>query len=216
MRFDDAVRWFGGESGHGGHGGRHGGPGAPGAPGGFGGRGRGRPGFGFGGPGWAEMFRERPQRAERGGVRYLVLDAVRDTPRHGYEIMTVIGERTGGAYKPSPGVVYPTLQMLEELGHVKVAEVEGKKVYAITPAGTADLAEHGDEVASFYEQSEDVWEDHRDDLQAVMHRVRGLVHSFRRAARRGRLTPDVMKKIRAILEETATRLEAVVGLDDER
>lgn len=167
---------------------------------------------------WQEMFRERPQRAERGNVRYLVLDALRDTPRHGYEIMSVIADRTGGAYKPSPGVVYPTLQMLEELGHVKVAEVEGKKVYAITPAGTADLAEHREDVASFYEQSEsdDVWADYRGEIHAVMQRVRGLARGFRRAARRGRLTPDAMGKIRAILDEAAVKLEAIVGADDER
>ncbi len=222
MYFDDLARWFGeNEGGRGGrrhgNGGRggHGGPGGPGpgprGRGGFGGFG----GFGFGGPGgWQDMFRERPQRAERGNVRYLVLDALRDTARHGYEIMQVIAERTRGAYKPSPGVIYPTLQMLEELGHVRVTEVDGKKVYAITPAGTADLGEHREDVASFYEQSEDVWDDHADELRDFMHRMRGLVRAFRRAGRRGRLTPDAMTKVREILREAAIKLEAIVGRDD--
>src|SRR4051794_14383715 len=103
MYFEDGPRWFAGPRGP-----RH--------------RGRGFGGGWGGGPGgrggWPSFMGERPPRAERGGVRYLVLDAVRETPRHGYEIMAAIEERSGGAYRPSPGVVYPTLQMLEEFGHV--------------------------------------------------------------------------------------------------
>ena len=183
------------------------GPGGP-------GRGSFGPGGRFGGRGeWQELFGERPPRAERGGVRYLVLDAVSETPRHGYEIMAAIAERANGRYKPSPGVVYPTLQLLEELGHVKVTERDEKKVYAITAAGKADLAEHTDEVASFYEQSEDVWDDHAEELRDFMHRVRGLIRAFRRAARRGRLTPQTMAKVRAILDEALGKLEA---LDSDR
>src|SRR3569623_1684378 len=143
----DHGRWFGGDGpGRGRHGrrggpmgGRRGGPGGPRGP--FG------PGGPFGGRGeWQELFGERPPRAERGGVRYLVLDAVNEQPRRGYEIMAAIAERANGRYKPSPGVVYPTLQLLEELGHVKVAERDEKKVYAITAAGKADLAEHAEAI----------------------------------------------------------------------
>src|SRR5262245_17360701 len=136
MFFDEQRSWFGVGYGRGprrGHGGR---------------RGDG------GGRGWPDLFGDRPPRAERGGVRYLVLAAIADTPRHGYEIMAVIEERSGGAYRPSPGVIYPTLQLLEELGHVKVSERDGKKIYAITGAGTLDLDAHRDDVTSFYEQAE--------------------------------------------------------------
>jgi DNA-binding PadR family transcriptional regulator len=156
------------------------------------------------------MFRDRPPRAERGGVRYLVLDAIADQPRHGYEIMSAIAERSGGSYKPSPGVIYPTLQMLEELGHVKVTERDDKKVYTITAAGKADLEEHRDEVDAFYERSEDVWEDHAEELRDFMMRIRGLVRAFRRSARRGRLTPKTMSKVRSILDEAIDKLEAAV------
>lgn len=163
-----------------------------------------------GGRGWQGMFGDRPPRPERGGVRYLVLDAIRETPRHGYEIMATIEERSGGAYRPSPGVIYPTLQLLEELGHVRVTEREDKKVYAITAAGTRDLEEHRDEVASFYEQSEDVWDDHGDALHDVLDRVRRLLRAFGRAARRGRLTPARMKSVRSILDEAVAKLEKIV------
>jgi DNA-binding PadR family transcriptional regulator len=143
-------------------------------------------------------------------VRYLVLAAIADTPRHGYEIMAVIEQRSGGAYRPSPGVIYPTLQLLEELGHVKVSERDGKKIYAITGAGTLDLDEHRDEVTNFYEQAEDVWEDHGDALHDVMDRVRRLLRAFRRTARRGRLTPSRLARVRAILDEAVAKLEALV------
>jgi DNA-binding PadR family transcriptional regulator len=196
MFFDEQRSWFGGERGRGPHrphGSRRGGDG--------GGRG-----------GWSDLFGDRPPRAERGGVRYLVLDAIADTPRHGYEIMAVIEERSGGAYRPSPGVVYPTLQLLEELDHVRVSERDGKKIYAITAAGTRELEDHRDEVKSFYEQSEDVWHDHGDALRDVMDRVRRLLRAFGRTARRGRLTPARLSKVRAILDEAVAKLEAL--LDD--
>lgn len=194
MFFDEQRSWF-----MGGRGGRGRGP-----------HGGGRRGGEGGGRGWWDLFGDRPPRAERGGVRYLVLAAIADTPRHGYEIMAVIEERSGGSYRPSPGVIYPTLQLLEELGHVRASERDGKKIYAITAAGTRELEEHRDEVSSFYEQSEDVWEDHADAVRDVADRVRRLVRAFRRTVRRGRLTPARMARVRAILDEAVTKLEALV------
>jgi DNA-binding PadR family transcriptional regulator len=193
MFFDEARHWFGGGHGRG-----------PRRPHGGGRRGDGS------GRGWPDLFGDRPPRAERGGVRYLVLAAIEETPRHGYEIMAVIEQRSGGAYRPSPGVIYPTLQLLEELGHVKVSERDDKKTYAITAAGIRELGEHREEVTSFYEQSEDVWEDHGDALRDVMDRVRRLLRAFRRTARRGRLTPARLTKVRQILDEAVAKLEALV------
>ncbi len=211
MNFEDMQRWFTAGRGRGHHG--RGGPfgGDRGGP--FGGD-RGGP---FGGRrGFSELFGDRPQRAERGGVRYLVLDAVSEAPRHGYEIMQVIEDRSRQAYRPSPGVIYPTLQMLEELGHVKVTEKEEKRVYAITAAGTRDLEAHRDEVASFYEQSEDALDDYPVELGDLMHMVKRLLRAFRRSARRGRLTAEVMAQVRTTLEEAVTKLETLVDADPPR
>src|SRR5262245_7948062 len=100
-----------------------------------------RPGWGgWSGPGrrgrdfgfFASLFGEPGPRAERGGVKYLVLDAVADGPRHGYEIMQVMEERSKGAYRPSPGVIYPTLQLLDETGLLRSSEKDGRKIYEIT------------------------------------------------------------------------------------
>ena len=68
------------------------------------------------------------------------LQLLQEKPRHGYEIIKAIEERLAGAYSPSPGVVYPTLTLLEELGHATVAASEGgRKLYAVTAEGTAWL-----------------------------------------------------------------------------
>src|SRR5271168_3337781 len=88
--------------------------------------------FGFAGRG---LHGHRPRRAERvfdqGDLRYVILKLISEAPRHGYEIIKAIEEKVGGAYSPSPGVIYPTLTLLEELGHVTVAEHDGKKLHTL-------------------------------------------------------------------------------------
>src|SRR5258708_21034066 len=70
-------------------------------------------------PDFSEMFGGPPPRADRGVVRYLVLDAIGKQPRHGYEIIQTIEERSAGTDRPSPGGVHPTLHRLEELRHAR-------------------------------------------------------------------------------------------------
>ncbi len=112
---------FGGrhEGRHGGRHGRHG-------------HGRGRHGLGGGG----RFF-------DHGELRHVVLALLAEQPRHGYDIIRAIDERTGGAYAPSPGVIYPTLQLLEDVGHAEQAGGESSRnVYRITAAGRAFLDEN--------------------------------------------------------------------------
>jgi DNA-binding PadR family transcriptional regulator len=98
-----------------------------------------------GGPGDRRMF-GRGGRGElarffaHGDLRLVILNLIAEKPRHGYEIIKAIEERVGGAYSPSPGTVYPTLTLLEELGHVTVTPGAGtKRLHAITPEGQAFL-----------------------------------------------------------------------------
>ena len=72
---------------------------------------------------------------QKGDLKYVILDFLKDKPRHGYDIIRELEERSYGFYKPSPGVIYPTLQMLEEMGYASSAEQEGKRVYSITEEG---------------------------------------------------------------------------------
>ncbi len=76
-----------------------------------------------------------------GDLRLVILHLIAEKPRHGYELIKAIEEQVGGAYSPSPGVIYPTLTLLEELGQVTVSTGEGgKKLHAITPEGRDHLA----------------------------------------------------------------------------
>src|ERR1700756_1136866 len=88
-------------------------------------------------------FRRGGGRAGRlfdyGELRYVVLALIEEKPRHGYEIIKAIEDRSAGTYSPSPGVIYPTLTLLEEIGHATVTEAAGKNLYAITPDRAAGL-----------------------------------------------------------------------------
>ncbi|HEY7194979.1 MAG TPA: PadR family transcriptional regulator [Gemmatimonadales bacterium] len=106
--------------------------------------------WGFRGPrGWRTG---RRQWFGAGDMKYVILKLLRDKPRHGYEIMKDLEERMHGAYSPSPGTVYPTLQWLEDEGLVVAREVEGKKVYEITDTGRAFLDEHKDTVEDIFDR----------------------------------------------------------------
>ena len=122
-------------------------PGAAGPP--FG------PGFGPGmGPGFARRFggpRGRGRRTARGDIRAAVLALVAEQPRHGYEIIQEIAERTGGVWRPSPGSVYPTLSQLEDEGLVRVEQAEGRRVVHLTEEGTRYVEEHRAELDAVWE-----------------------------------------------------------------
>ncbi|HET9959164.1 MAG TPA: PadR family transcriptional regulator [Polyangiaceae bacterium] len=176
---------------------------------GFGGRGGRFAGPPRGGrPWWAEAIGEPPPaRAERGGVRYLVLEAIEQQPRHGYEIIQHIEQRAGSAYRPSPGVIYPTLQMLEELGHARVIEQDGRKVYAITDAGKQDLEANRQAVTDFYSRFDaDSWESYTDDFGELMKFFGRLMRTVKLGMHRGRLSPSKMRAIRLALEEALQKI----------
>ena len=92
----------------------------------------------------------RRGRVERGTMRYVLLDALRDGPKHGYEIIKWLDERTGGAYAPSPGAVYPTLQLLGDLGFVLAGQEDDRRVYALTDTGRSALEEHAEAIQHFW------------------------------------------------------------------
>jgi len=93
-------------------------------------------GRGAGGGRGARMF-------EQGSLRLVILHLLQEKPRHGYEVIKAIEQLVGGDYSPSPGVIYPTLTLLEELAYAAVeAENGGKKLYRVTAEGLVFLEEH--------------------------------------------------------------------------
>ena len=108
-----------------------------------GGRGPGRGGFGGGDDGFGPRGRSLGQ----GHIRLLVLSLIEAEPRHGYDLIKQIEEMSGGAYAPSPGVIYPTLTLLEEAGYAATTSEGNKKLYTITPEGKAHLDENRGQAA---------------------------------------------------------------------
>lgn len=88
-----------------------------------------------------------------GELRLLVLALIAEQPAHGYELIKMIEERFGGAYSPSPGVIYPTLSWLEDEGYAKVEQDGSRKSYSITPEGEAFLAENRAAADALFERA---------------------------------------------------------------
>jgi DNA-binding PadR family transcriptional regulator len=105
---------------------------------------RGRRGWGGGFPGGGPG---RGPRARRGDVRAAILALLAEEPRNGYQIMQELSERSGGAWRPSPGSIYPALQQLEDEGLVTVEEVDGRKAYSLTDPGREEVAARTEEQA---------------------------------------------------------------------
>ena len=91
---------------------------------------------------------------ERGDLKFVILRLISKRPMHGYEVMKALEEESKGYYRPSPGSVYPTLQMLQDEGYVTVEEQEGKKIYTITDAGVTYLGDNEDVVDDVFERVE--------------------------------------------------------------
>lgn len=93
---------------------------------------------------WEQRFERGwgdERRTPRGDIKYILLALLAEQPQHGYQLIKELESRLGGFYKPSPGSVYPTLQLLEEGGYLTSEQVEGKRIYTITDSGRQLLAE---------------------------------------------------------------------------
>jgi DNA-binding PadR family transcriptional regulator len=122
------------------------GPGfGPGGPG-FGGPGFGGPGFGGPGGRGGHGGRGRGRRAGRGDVRAAVLLLLAEEPMHGYQLIQRIGEKSGGVWRPSPGAIYPALNLLQDEGLVELNDGGGRRLASLTEAGRTYVTEHADEL----------------------------------------------------------------------
>jgi DNA-binding PadR family transcriptional regulator len=124
--------------------------------------------------GMAGQQQQRGSRVRRGDVRAAILDVLAVQPMNGYQIIQQIAERSGGAWKPSPGSVYPTLQQLEDEGLVEGAEVESRRMLQLTPAGREYVAEHPEEMAATWRPF-DTSEQETHELKPVIGQVMAAV-----------------------------------------
>lgn len=177
----------------------------------------------------SEDWHDGPPRRKRRGrmfatgeLRLALLALIAKEPRHGYELIRAIEDVTGGSYAPSPGAVYPTLQMLEEEGQIKPTRVKeaetddeegetgGKKPFKVTKSGKAELEDRADEVAELMgrlgehgERAERVKEKSPDLFRAMGN----LANVLKNRARAGKLDQAAMNEIVDIIDEVAKRIE---------
>ena len=190
------------------------GRGGRGGGGGGGGRGRGRgPGrhredADFGPPPWARGGgRGRGHRARRGDVRAALLALLAEGPRHGYQLMQDLSERTNGIWQPSPGSVYPALAQLEDEGLIVASEAEGKRVFTLTDAGRAEVdARQGPKPWEEVNQGVD---DAEVDLGRLAFQIMAAVKQVRHAGTRRQHEATVK-----LLTETKRGIYRILAEDD--
>ena len=146
---------------------------------------------------------------ESGELRLVLLRLIADQPRHGYDLIRAIEEMTHGIYAPSPGVVYPTLTMLQDMGLIRETEAEGsRKVFAVTTEGEAHLAERKDEIDALISRLEDMGEDKRKAGGAPIKRAVGnLLSALWHRVTREDADEGTLHEIAAILDEAAQKIE---------
>jgi DNA-binding PadR family transcriptional regulator len=146
---------------------------------------------------------------DSGELRLVLLKLISDQPRHGYDLIRAIEELTGGAYAPSPGVVYPALSVLQDLGHIEGAEAESsRKAFSITQSGTGDLAANAAQVkallarlaalAATREQTDSA------PIRRAMENLRSVLRNRLGSESVGK---DTLHEVAAILDEAARRIE---------
>jgi DNA-binding PadR family transcriptional regulator len=153
----------------------------------------------------------RPDRVfEQGDLRLVLLKLIADKPRHGYELIKAVEEAVGGAYAPSPGVVYPTLTLLEDMGYAKVrAEGDGgKKLYTVTPEGEALLAEQARAVEALFARMAEVASNNRGrNAPQILRAMQNLQVALRYRLGRGPLSETEVQAIAAALDAAAGAVE---------
>jgi DNA-binding PadR family transcriptional regulator len=170
----------------------------PGDWGDWGGGGRGRQGRGRG----RRMF-------DAGELRLVLLKLIADQPRHGYDLIRAIEDMTGGAYAPSPGVVYPTLTMLQDMGLIEEQAAEGaRKAFAASAEGQAHLAERQEEVDALIARLTGLGEEKKKTGGAPIGRAVGnLLSALWHRVTREDTDEDRLHEIAAILDDAAQRIE---------
>jgi DNA-binding PadR family transcriptional regulator len=167
----------------------------------------------FGRGPWRGFDPRRGRVFGKGDLKYVILDLLRDRPAHGYEVMRQLEGRFRGLYSPSPGSVYPTLQMLEDLGYVAATQQDGKKVYEITDEGRGFLEENRRSVENIWSRVGGGWDPEvAAGLHEMRHEMMGLGRLFGREMHEGRLDEEKLRRIREVVAHAAREIEGI--LDD--
>jgi DNA-binding PadR family transcriptional regulator len=162
------------------------------------------------GPPWSAFASGRTRFFEFGEVRLAILSLLSEGPKHGYQLMKDMEERSGGMYRASAGSVYPTLQQLEDEGLIAAEQRDGKKVYRLTEAGRAELEREPESVRRIWQRAAG-WEDwgqwFSPEAMTLLAPAAAVMKATLRAATRGAAYPERQEKIRRILERACKEIE---------
>ncbi len=149
----------------------------------------------------------------RGAIKFIILDLLRDKPKHGYEIIKDMEAKGGGLYSPSPGSVYPTLQMMEELGYVTFTQTGNKKVYEITTEGKRYLEENRDAIEDLPDQDSFPFAPlFETEARSALQELHRLVITLIRAARSRKLhRAEQFDEVRHVLVRARKDIETVLA-----
>ncbi|MEO5973405.1 MAG: PadR family transcriptional regulator [Sphingomicrobium sp.] len=155
--------------------------------------------------------RGRKRMFESGELRLVLLKLIADEPRHGYDLIRAIEYLTGGEYAPSPGVIYPTLTLLQDMGLIEEAAGEGpRKPFQVTDEGRVHLTEKADEVEALVERLEGLAPRSSGNGGPPIGRaVKNLMTALSHRVGRDGIDEDLLHEIAAILDEAAQRIERV-------
>ena len=161
----------------------------------------------FGGREWGGRFRGRV--FDTGDLRFVILRLIAEKPSYGYEIIKEIEERLGGSYAPSPGVVYPTLTLLEELGYVTVTVGDGtKKLHTITPEGIAALEANKPAVDALFERIKQAGAAFgKGRAPQIMRAVENFRMALRLKTSQGSLNEEQVRKIVEAIDAAVKQIE---------
>jgi len=156
------------------------------------------------------LGRGRGRRMFDGGeLRLVLLRMIADEPRHGYELIKAVEGLTGGAYVPSPGVVYPALSMLAEMGLIGERESEGaKKRFAVTDEGLRHLHENREVVAALMKRLTELGaQSERTDGGPIRRSMRNLRMALQNRLAGGEIADDTLHDVAALIDEVAQKIE---------
>ncbi|HUH85415.1 MAG TPA: PadR family transcriptional regulator [Stellaceae bacterium] len=151
----------------------------------------------------------RRRMLDQGDLRYVLLHLIAEKPRHGYELIKAIEEVFGGMYSPSPGIIYPTLSLLEELGHIRPEAGDGnKKAYAVTDDGTTFLAANRATVEEVLGRMQRVAASFGGGpAPEILRAMQNLRLALRIRLGRGALAPEQLRQITEVLDRAASEVE---------
>jgi DNA-binding PadR family transcriptional regulator len=146
---------------------------------------------------------------DRGELRRVLLKLIADQPRHGYDLIKAVEELTGGEYAPSPGVVYPSLQMMVDEGVIaELPDETARKVFGATDAGREELAREQETIDELMERLSSMAEERRSSPHRQLHRaMENLRNSVRLHRHAGQLVDEMVEQIVDVIDEAARKIE---------